>query len=90
MQIIKKLVIRYKLKQELERIDAFLNEQHYYELDSTLYSLRFKPEEYACMYEAIENAFRPALDQKHKLQEQIQKLSGKNLFVRMNLEQFLK
>ena len=90
MQIIKKLIIRNRLKKEVENIDNFLNENDYYKLDSKLYSLRFQPEEYACLYEEIEKAFRPSLDRKHKLQEQIQKLSGKNLFVRMNLEQFLK
>ena len=89
MQIIKKLIIRNKLKKEVENIDEFLNKNDYYRLDSKLYSLRFQPEEYACLYEEIERAFRPTLDRKHKLQQQIQSLSGKNLFIRMNLEEFV-
>ena len=90
MQIIKKLIIRNRLKKELERVDDFLNDNGYYKLDSKLFSLRFQPEEYAVLYYEIERAFRPSLNRKHELEKQIQSLSGKNLFVKMDLEQFTK
>ena len=90
MQIIKKLIIRNRLKKEVESIDDFLNENDYYKMDLELYSLRFHSAEYACLYDEIEKSFRPSLDRKHKLQQQIQRLSGKNLFVKMNLEEFSK
>ena len=90
MQIIKKLIIRNKLKKELQRVDDFLNDNGYYALDMKLYYLRCQPEEYADLYYKIENAFRPTLNRKHELEKQIQSLSGKNLFVKMDLEEFSK
>ncbi len=90
MQIIKKLIIRNKLKKELEIVDNFLNDNGYYALDMKLFSLRFQPEEYADLYYKIEAAFRPTLNRKRELQQQIQRLSGKNLFIKMDLEQFSK
>jgi len=88
MEIIKKLTLRSKLQKQLNDIDDYLYKNNYYENDLKLNTLKFCTDEYIENYYTIESKFKTILNQKRKLQTQIHKLSGKNLFKNINLEEF--
>jgi len=89
MKIIKKLTLRNKLQKQLDNIDDYLYRNNYYDNDLKLNISKFCSEEYIEDYYNVESKFKIVLNQKRKLQTQIHKLSGKNLFKKFSPQDFM-
>ena len=87
MKIFKKLKLRTKLQKQLNNIDDYLYKSHYYENDLNL--SKFCTDEYIETYYIFESQFRIMLNKKRKLQTMIELLSGKNLFKKLNIKDFM-
>ena len=89
MKILKKLKLRTKLQKQLNNIDDYLYKSHYYENDLKLNTSKFCSDEYIEHYYSVESLFRILLNKKRKLQTLIELLSGRNLFKKLRLKDFI-
>ena len=86
MRIIKNLILRNKLRTELYNIENMLKLDGYYEKENQLLLLRFNPDEYAKLYNELENKYGILVKQRTKILAQLNQLSGINLFKKYNYE----
>ncbi|MBQ7880872.1 MAG: hypothetical protein IJ358_03420 [Clostridia bacterium] len=90
MRIIKKLIIRNRLKKELNSLNWQLKETGYHEMCDKLRTLVYNPDQYAIVLQQIHQTYGDYLARKHQLEAMINKLSGKNLFYRTLIDEFTK
>ena len=80
MTIIKNLILRNKLRDELIKVEQTLQSRGYYAKKQKLATLAYYPDEYAILYKQINDEFSEILFKKHQLEQQIASMSGKNMF----------
>lgn len=79
MGIIKNLIKRNKLNNELSDIEQSLRINGYYEKQRQLSRLIYKPDEYVKLYIEINDEYGNLINRQKAIEKQLQKLSGINL-----------
>ena len=80
MRIIKNLIIKNKLKKQLNDIETQLIDNGYYEYQRDLNMMFYSPDDYAKLYEYINIQFGELLNQRQDINSQLRLLSGSNIF----------
>ena len=80
MHIIKNLILKNNLRKQVSDIEQELRLDGYYKKEKELIHLRFKPDEYAVLYQQIESQFGDKVIKRNQLNRQINELRGKNMF----------
>ena len=75
MNIIKNLILRNNLRDKLNEIERTLEINGYYEKEKELRNFRFQPDEYAQLYEQIEQQYGDNLKRRSSINKQIRQFS---------------
>ena len=79
MNIIKNLIKKHKLKQELRIIEDTLKQNGYYTEMEKLNKLIYQPDSYASLLFKIKRKYCPLLSRKEYIEKQLKQLSNKQL-----------
>ena len=80
MRIIHNLILKNKLRNQLDEIENTLHREGYYDKEYQLVFLIYHPDEYALLCEEIESKYGILLRKKTLINKQLEYLKGVNLF----------